>query len=82
MAKDENVVIYYGGKYYDIPPGVWKVKNLELGGPASQFAKKNVIDPGDEVGYVPEVLATGGAGGYSTVLNLDAILKKAVKKKA
>jgi hypothetical protein len=78
-ATDENIVIFYKGKYYDLPKEVWQKQGIKLAPLTAQSAKDKVIDKGKIVGYVPQI-ADGQAGGYSTVLNLSAILDKQAKK--
>jgi hypothetical protein len=75
--KDENLVIFYGGHYYDVPPSIWKKKELQMTGTTDQFAKNAVIDTGAEVGFIPQTVVGAQPGGYSAVINLTAILKKA-----
>jgi hypothetical protein len=73
--KDDNIVVFYKGTYYDVPPKLWK-QGTKLGSALSALAFKNVIQPGDKVGYIPKKLAGQQPGGYSTVVNLDAVIPK------
>ena len=77
-TKDENIVIFYKGKYYNLPKGVWQKQGIKLSNTTAQAAKEKVIDKGKTVAYVPQP-TDGSAGGYSTVLNLSAILDKVNK---
>jgi hypothetical protein len=71
--KDLNVVIHYKGRYFQLKPEEWQAVT-ELTGAAKSPAKAVVRD-GKKVKYVPDVdAAAAGIGGYSTILNLDAVL--------
>jgi len=72
--KEEDVVIYFNGHYYGLTKTYWEAAP-KLAKTTAQFAKDEVIDKHLDVGYVPRP-KDGAEGGYSTVLNLSAILKK------
>jgi len=71
--KDLNIVIYHKGKYIKLTPQQWQAGE-ELQG-AAKSPGKAVVKAGKKVKYVPEESGAPGIGGYSTVLNLDAVLK-------
>jgi hypothetical protein len=82
MAKsDEDIVIHFKGKYYMVKQETWfhgKVPtDGSLGKALPAAASDNAeafIKAGGIVGYVPEDPAKM-EGGYSTLINLDVILK-------
>ncbi|MEY2935127.1 MAG: hypothetical protein RL033_5876 [Pseudomonadota bacterium] len=71
-AKDEDIVVHYGGKYYILTKAQWQTTELEgsNAGPA-----RVLIEAGGTVGYIPPTPVAPGIGGFSTVINLSAILK-------
>jgi hypothetical protein len=73
--KDLRVVIHYKGKYFELAPADWQGAK-QLGG-VGISAAKSVVKDGKKVKYIPDVdAAAPGVGGYSTILNLDAVLGK------
>lgn len=70
--KDDDIVIHYEGKYYIVTSDEWQATELEgsNAGPA-----KVLVEAGGTVGYIPPAPVAPGIGGFSTVVNVSAILK-------
>lgn len=73
MSKD-NIVVFWEGSYYNIPKETWMVEANKLKG-AAQGPAKLLIAAGGQVGYVPEKPSSPGTGGYSCIIDLNAIQK-------
>jgi len=71
-SQDDDIVVHYDGKYYLVTKDQWSKTELEgsNAGPA-----REVIVSGGLVGYIPPQPVAPGIGGFSTVVNLSAILK-------
>jgi ribosomal protein L22 len=77
--ENEKIVIYYQGKYLQLKARKWKKIAEQLRGAAISPAKA-VIEENKKVKFVPaEKDQPAGIGGYSVVLNLDALLPKPPK---
>jgi len=72
--KDDDIVIHHEGKYYILTRDKWQATELEgsNAGPA-----RVLVEAGGLVGYIPPRPVAPGIGGFSTVVNLSAILKSA-----
>ena len=72
QPKDDDIVVFFEGKYFLVKREAWSAEQLQGGnaGPA-----KVLIEAGATVGYIPPAPVAPGIGGYSTVLNLHAVLK-------
>jgi hypothetical protein len=79
--ENEKIVIHYKGKYLELKARKWKKIAERLTGAAISPAKA-VIESKKKVKFVPaESDQPAGIGGYSVVLNLDALLPKSPKSK-
>ncbi len=72
LPKDEDIVVHHEGKFYILTKEQWQKTELEgsSAGPA-----RTMIETGSTVGYIPPKPVAPGIGGFSTVLNLSAVLK-------
>jgi hypothetical protein len=80
--ENERIVIYYQGKYLNLKAKSWKKVAKPLKGFNTSPAQE-VIDANKKVAFIPvEEGQAPGIGGYSVVLNLDALLPRPRKPKA
>ncbi len=72
VPQDDDIVVHFDGKYYLVTRDQWSKQELEG---SNAGAAREVIVSGGLVGYIPPLPVAPGIGGFSTVVNLSAILK-------
>jgi hypothetical protein len=70
--KDLKIVVYHKGTYYELDGAQWQAGRILEG--VEKSPGKAVVKSGKKVKYVPTESGATGVGGYSTILNLDAVL--------